>query len=161
MKVQAAVKRETGKIAAGVAVLSVLMVAVYLIIGRFSLPVLWGTLLGAAFAIGNFFLMALTVQQAAESMNGVQLPPEPVEGEEEAESGESAAGASAEVSPEAKRARKRMQLSYTGRMALLVVMAIAAIKLPCFDAVPALIAQLFPRIVIFVQSILKKEKNAQ
>lgn len=158
MKVQPAVKQETAKIAAGVAVLSVLMVAVYLIIGRFSLPVLLGTLLGAAFAIGNFFLMALTVQQAAESMNGVQPPPEP---ETDAEDAETAQAPEDELSPEAKRARKRMQLSYTGRMALLVGMAALAFTLPCFDAVPALIAQLFPRIVIFANSILKKEKNAQ
>ena len=64
--IQPAVRQETGKIAAGVGVLSVLTAAVYLILGRFNYTVLLGLLLGMAFAIGNFFLMALTVQHAAE-----------------------------------------------------------------------------------------------
>ena len=48
LKVQSAVKQETGKIALGVAVLTMLMVGIFLIIGRFSWAVLFGALLGAA-----------------------------------------------------------------------------------------------------------------
>ncbi|MBQ9197805.1 MAG: ATP synthase subunit I [Clostridia bacterium] len=158
MTIQPAVKQETKKIAVGVCLLSVLMVGVYLIIGRFSLPVLFGALLGAAFAVFNFFLMALSVQQAAEKMNGVQLPPE----EESAEDAPSDENAKAELSPQAKQARRNMQLSYTGRMALLVAMAAIAYFAPGIDAVPALLAQLFPRLTIFIEGILlKKETQAQ
>ena len=153
--IQPAVKQETKKIAVGVCLLSALMVGVYLIIGRFRLTVLWGTLLGAAFAILNFFLMALSVQQAAERMNGVQLPPE-----EEVKEGEESP--QAELSPQARQARRNMQLSYTGRMALLVAMAAIAYFAPGIDAVPALLAQLFPRLTIFIEGILlKKETQAQ
>lgn len=153
--IQPAVRQETGKIAAGVGVLSVLTAAVYLILGRFNYTVLLGLLLGMAFAIGNFFLMALTVQHAAEKMNGVEVPAEP-----ENEDGEEPP--QQELSPQAKQAKKRMQLSYMGRMAMLVVMAVVAIKLPCFDAVPALIVQLFPRITVFIEGLMmKKEQNAQ
>lgn len=155
MKVQSAVKRETGKIAVGVGLMSVLMLAVYLIIGQFSLAVLLGTLLGAAFAVFNFFLMALSVQQAAEKMNGVRLPPE-----EEPEEGEDAPAP--ELSPQAKAGRRLMQLSYTGRLFLLGGMAAAAYLIPGVDPVPALLAQLFPRITIFFEGILmKKETQAQ
>lgn len=153
--IQPAVRQETGKIAIGVGVLSVLTAGVYLILGRFNYTVLLGLLLGAVFAIGNFFLMALTVQHAAEKMNGVQLPPEP-----ETEDGEEPP--QQELSPQAKQAKKRMQLSYTGRMLLLVVMAAIAFKLPCFDPVPALIVQLFPRITVSIEGLMmKKEQNAQ
>ena len=153
--IQPAVRQETGKIAAGVGVLSVLTAAVYLILGRFNYTVLLGLLLGMAFAIGNFFLMALTVQHAAEKMNGVEVPAEP-----ETEDGEEPP--QQELSPQAKQAKKRMQLSYMGRMAMLVVVAVVAIKLPCFDAVPALIVQLFPRITVFIEGLMmKKEQNAQ
>lgn len=41
---------------------SVLMQAVYLIIGKWTLPALYGNLLGFAAAILNFFLMGLSVQ---------------------------------------------------------------------------------------------------
>ena len=155
MKVQSAVKQETRKIAVGVGLLSVLMLAVYLIIGQFSLSVLLGTLLGAAFAVGNFFLMALSVQQAAEKMNGVRLP-------EQEETPEGEEPLKTEFSPQARQARRLMQLSYTGRLLLLAAMAGAAYLMPGVDPVPALLAQLFPRITIFAEGILmKKETQAQ
>ena len=61
---EASVKRETGYIAAATGILSLLTQAVFLIIGKWELPVLWGNLLSAAAGILNFFLMGLTVQAA-------------------------------------------------------------------------------------------------
>ena len=49
--IQPAVRQETGKIAIGVGVLSVLTAGVYLILGRFNYTVLLGLLLGAVFAV--------------------------------------------------------------------------------------------------------------
>ena len=60
------VLKETGYIALWVAVLSALMQAVFLLIGRWDYTVLLGNLLSAAAAIGNFFLMGITVQRAVE-----------------------------------------------------------------------------------------------
>ena len=54
-----AVKKETGYIAVWVVLLSLVMEAVFLLIGQWDLSVLSGGLGGAAIAIGNFFLMAL------------------------------------------------------------------------------------------------------
>jgi len=63
-QVEPAVKKETKYIAAVVLVLSVVMQAVYLVIGQWDYRVLLGNLLGAALAAGNFFLMGLTIQKA-------------------------------------------------------------------------------------------------
>ena len=78
MKIQPAIRQETLRMAIGVAILTVLMVGVFLIIGMFDATVLAGAVFGGAFAVLNFFLMAMSVQKAAELMNGVQLPPEEV-----------------------------------------------------------------------------------
>ena len=64
MKIDKAVRRETCYIALMVAVMSVLMQAVFLVLRKWSAPVLFGNLLSACVAILNFFLMGLTVQKA-------------------------------------------------------------------------------------------------
>ena len=56
------VKKETRFIAVIVLILSVLTQAVFLILRRWDVSVLLGTLYGAVIAVGNFFLMGLTVQ---------------------------------------------------------------------------------------------------
>lgn len=66
MKVEDAVRLETKRIAAGTVILSVVMEAVYLLGGWWDYTVLLGNLLGAAGAVLNFFLMGLTIQQAAQ-----------------------------------------------------------------------------------------------
>ena len=62
-----AVKKETGYIALWVVLLSVIMEAVFLVIGKWDLSVLLGNLGGAAVAVGSFFLLALTVSRAVAS----------------------------------------------------------------------------------------------
>lgn len=157
MKIQEPVKQETKKIAIGVAILSLLMVLVFVAIGRFDLTVLWGTLLGGGFAVLNFFLMALTVQQAAEQMNGVTLPPE--ENEEETTEGEEKQ--KQEPYPQQKKIRGIVQKSYILRMVLMAVVAVAAVKLPVFNAVPAIIAFFFPRIVITALPMIQKNQKGE
>ena len=60
------VKRETLYIALFVLVLSTLMQAVFLIIGKWNYTVLLGNLLSGAAAVLNFFLMGCTVQSASQ-----------------------------------------------------------------------------------------------
>ena len=62
--VEPAVKKETQFIALVVLICSVVMQAVYLVIGQWNYRVLLGNLLGAALATGNFFLMGLAIQKA-------------------------------------------------------------------------------------------------
>ncbi len=58
------VKRETMYVAAVVLILSVLLQAVFLVIGQWNLTVLWGNLLSASASILNFLLLGITVQNA-------------------------------------------------------------------------------------------------
>lgn len=61
-KVDKTVIKETLYISVWVLILSVVTQAVFLIIGKWSLPVLFGNLLSGVTGILNFFLMGLTVQ---------------------------------------------------------------------------------------------------
>ena len=63
-KVDSTVARETRYIAGCVLVLSAVMQIVFLVLGLWDVSVLLGNLLGAVAAIGNFFLMGLTIQNA-------------------------------------------------------------------------------------------------
>lgn len=65
-KVDAVVMKETKFIALIVLLGSLLMQAVYLIIGQWDYTVLLGNVLGAALAVGNFFFMGLTVQKCMD-----------------------------------------------------------------------------------------------
>ena len=69
MKIQEATKRETLHIAAGTLAFSAVMNGVFALLGRWDLTVLWGTLLGGGFAVLNFFLLGLTVQEMAGDPN--------------------------------------------------------------------------------------------
>ncbi len=62
-KVDPTVLKETRYIAVVTLILSALMQAVFLIAGAWDISVLGGNLWGAAVAVGNFFLMGLTVQK--------------------------------------------------------------------------------------------------
>lgn len=62
--VDATVRKETAFTAGIVLIGSMLLQAVYLIGGWWNITVLWGNLLGAAIAVGNFFLLGLTVQKS-------------------------------------------------------------------------------------------------
>ena len=65
-KIDPTIKKETLYIAAFVIIFSVLMQSVFLIIGKWDVEVLFGNILGAVAAVGNFFLMGLTVQTSLE-----------------------------------------------------------------------------------------------
>ncbi len=61
-----AVRKETGYIAVWVVSLSLIMEAVFLLIRKWDLSVLFGNAGGAAVAVGNFFLMALIATRAVD-----------------------------------------------------------------------------------------------
>ena len=64
MKIDGPVKKETAYVAIAEAVLIAVMLAVYLIISKFTLNVLFAALTSGAVAVLNFFVMGLTVQKA-------------------------------------------------------------------------------------------------
>lgn len=61
-KIDPTVLKETGYIAAMVFIFSLALQSVFLIIGKWDYTVLAGNLLGFVAAVGNFFLMGLSVQ---------------------------------------------------------------------------------------------------
>lgn len=63
-KIDKTVLRETAYVGAGTVLLSVLMQAVFLIIGKWDITVLFGNLLSGTATVLNFFLMGLSVQTA-------------------------------------------------------------------------------------------------
>ena len=66
MKIAPAVKKETGHIALGTAVGVAVMLVVFAVLGYFSAGVAVSGILGGALAVGNFFLLGLTVQKMAD-----------------------------------------------------------------------------------------------
>ncbi len=78
MKPEKAVIDTTIYISVFTVIFTVLMHAVFLMTGHWTLSVLWGSLLGTAAAIGNFFVRGLAVQKAVtkdekEARNIIQL----------------------------------------------------------------------------------------
>ncbi len=63
-KIDKTVLSETKYIAAWVLIFSVLMEAVFLVIGKWNPTVLFGNLLSAVFVVLNFLLMGITIQRA-------------------------------------------------------------------------------------------------
>ena len=63
-KIDQTVVKETIYVAVWVLILSALMVAVFLLLGKWDLSVLWGSLYGSFAAILNFFLLGIGVQIA-------------------------------------------------------------------------------------------------
>ncbi len=71
-KPQQSIVKETKRIGVGTVIMLVVMLAVYAVLGKFTVGVLLGGLLGSAYAIFNFFLLGMTLQKAA-SMTDQQM----------------------------------------------------------------------------------------
>lgn len=153
MQVQDSVKKMTLTILCGEILLTAIMLLAFLFLGRFDGTVLLGAMLGAFFAVLNFFLMGLSVQKAAAQMNGAQA-----NAVNDGEADGDDMQPDRPLSPQAQEARKRMQLSYGGRMLMLVAVAVLGLTLPVFHPLAVVIPMLFPRVVIMAQGLwMKKE----
>ena len=64
-KPQQSIVKETKRIGVGTVIMLVVMLAVYAVLGKFTVGVLLGGLLGSAYAIFNFFMLGMTLQKAA------------------------------------------------------------------------------------------------
>ena len=71
-KPQQSIVKETKRIAVGTVIMLVVMLAVYAVLGKFTVGVLLGGLLGSAYAIFKFFMLGMTLQKAA-SMTDQQM----------------------------------------------------------------------------------------
>lgn len=129
-KPQETVLCETKRIAVGVFSMLAIMLIVYAALGRFSLAVLLGGLIGALYAVLNFLLLGMTVQKVAEMRE---------ENEE--------------------LARMQMKSSYNMRMVIMILLIVVAFALPFVDGLACMIPMLFPRLTIFVLQLTGKIKD--
>ena len=146
MKIEPAVQAETKKIAVGTAILTVLMIAVFLVLRQFDWRVLTGAALGYLATVGNFFAMAMTVQGVTNSMPVLPRQEQDENGEADEQAEEKK---NAPLSDEAKQAGKKMQASFVIRMLLIgAIAAIAVTQTQLFNPWAALLPLLFPNILI-------------
>ena len=142
MKLQEAVKKETGNIALGTGVGVLIMFVVFFVLHMvipkdwtpfnynvpFDYRVILGGIGGFLVAVGNFFWMAVTVQKVASM-------------EDE------------------KMARARMGVSYRNRVLLQLLWGILAIVLPVFNAAAGLIPLFIPSLYIKLRGIFSAGKG--
>jgi hypothetical protein len=127
--------KETKYIALWTVIFSVLLQAVFLIVGYFMPDYAWnwtvltGNLLGAVATVTNFYFMALGVQRAMEK--------------------------------DPEDAKKSMKASSSGRMLGLFVVAVIGVVLNCFHTVAVLVPMLFPRIAIAIRPLWDKKLSAK
>ena len=133
------VLEQTARVALGVAALVVLMLIVYAVLGRLSVPVALGAVYAGALGVANFFIMGLVVQDIAEKAAEKQRTEEEI----------------AELSTQMKN---RMKLSYNVRMIALFALLALGIAVLHFDALATILAAAFPTIVIRVLQIVEAKK---
>ena len=130
---------QTAKVALGVAAMIAVMLAVYAVIGRLKLPVVFGALYSGALGVLNFFVMGMVVQGIAERMAEKQRTEEEI----------------AELSTQMKN---RMRLSYNVRMIALFALLALGIAALHFDPLACILSALFPSVVIRVLQIAEAQK---
>ena len=141
MKLQDAVKKETGKIAIGTGIGVLIMFVVFFVLHMvipqdapfgwtvpFDYRVILGGIGGFLVAVGNFFWMAITVQKVAS-----------IEDEE--------------------RARREMGVSYRYRTMLQFLWVILAIVVPVFNLVAGIVPLFIPSFTIKLRGILSAGKG--
>ena len=124
MKIQPAVKKETGHIACWSGAGTILMIVAFAICHKLFPEVIIGGIIGTAVAVGNFFIMGLTVQKIA----------------------------SGEQSDE--QAYKSMKISYRYRSMAQLLWIVLAMVLPFVNAAAGIIPLFFPSLSIKLINIL-------
>lgn len=141
MKPDFAVRHETARVAAGVFLLVAVMLAVYALIGRFSLPVLFGGLYTGCLTVLNFFVMGLTVQGVTERAAEKERTEQEL----------------ADLTIEMKN---RMKVSYNLRMIALFALLVLGIAVFKFDPLSTILPIVFPTVVIRVLQIMEARRSS-
>ncbi|MCR5671964.1 MAG: ATP synthase subunit I [Butyrivibrio sp.] len=135
MKIQPAVKTETGKIALGTGVGVLIMYLVFFVLhmvvpgwAPFDYKVILGGIGGFIVAVGNFFWMAITVQKVA-------------------------------ATEDEQKARSTMGVSYRYRTLLQLLWVILAIVVPVFNLVTGIVPLFIPSLFIKLRGIFSAGKG--
>ena len=121
--------KETAFIAAGEAICVALMWGVYALIGKWSLAVLLGGLVGLVVATGNFFSLAVAATLASDK----------------AEAGDPIAG------------QKLMKSSYPIRLLAMAAVLFLCAKSGLFDVVALVLPLVFVRPILAIAEFFKKK----
>ena len=138
-KPDGAVLKQTARVAAGVAALVALMLVVYAIIGRLSLPVVAGGVYSGLLGVLNFFVMGLMVQSITERMAEKERTEQ-------------------EIADMSLQMQNRMKASYNLRMVALFALLVLGIAVFKFDALATILPSVFPSIVIRILQIAEARK---
>jgi hypothetical protein len=138
MKLQPASRKEISRIAAGVLVCDVIMIAGLFLLSQFDIGtfdikrILLGAACGSLIAIGNFTILCLTVQSAVQIENK-------------------------------RKMKARFQLSYNIRMLIQAGWVVASFLIPQLHFVASAAPILFPNVVImflqFTGKLMPKEST--
>lgn len=120
---------QTGRIALGVALCTGVMLLFYLMLGKFTLKVLWGALVGFALGIGNFLALSVVVNVASDKAEAQDIT----------------------------TGRVLIQSSYPIRMLLLAVILVVLAKSGVCDPIAMVIPLLFVRPVITIIELQTKK----
>lgn len=105
------------------------MLGIYALLGQFSLPVLWGGIIGGVLAVLNFFLMAVFVSLAGDKAQKQDV----------------------------KGGKKLIQGSYPLRLLLLAVALFAFAKSGICDVLALVIPLLFVRFTLTIAEFFRKK----
>lgn len=123
---------ETGIVALGVAVCTVLMIAVFALMGSYDTSVLLGGIAGTLLAVGNFFFMALGTSLAADKAEKQDV----------------------------KGGQLLIRNSYMLRLAVLFVLLFACAKSGLFNLFALVLPLVFVRPSLTVAEFFRKKGNA-
>ena len=121
--------RQTLTVALGVALCAAVMVGVFALLGYFDMSVVWGAAVGSLIAIGNFFIMGMTTTLAAEKA----------------------------ANQDVKGGQALIQMSYIGRMALLLVILVVCGKSGLFNLIALVLPLVFVRPVLTAAEFFQKK----
>lgn len=123
---------ETGIVALGVAICTVLMIAVFALMGYYDTSVLLGGMVGAVLAIGNFFFMAVGTSLAADKAEQQDV----------------------------KGGKALVQQSYLLRLVVLFVILFACAKSGLFNLFTLVLPLVFVRPSLTIAEFFRKKGNA-
>ena len=139
MRPDSAVRKQTARVAVGVFALVAVMVAVYAVIGRFSVRVLLGGVYTGILVCVNFFIMGLTVQSVTNTAAERERTEE-------------------ELQELTVRMKTKMKLSYNLRMIALFALLVFGIAVLKLDPLATILPVVFPTIVIRVLQIMEAKR---
>ena len=135
-------------LALGEAAVSLVIVGIYLLIGRYSYKVVTGAVLGSFVTVLNFVILSVSVNRAIDKVMALKGDKEMTE--------EEAAAFAAQNQGAIQRAA---QGSYLIRQVLMLGVLVLAFVLDWFDVIATLVPLLMFRPLITVHGLLKKDKK--